>query len=199
MPCPSRVFPDSAIPREGVHYLTRPFKGRVERLQMGTGAALRLLPPENATGNSVKVVQRAGENRVRRAARSGPCAGPGYVRGARGERAMTTATPANIALTGPSAQPDASGAAGWTGDAIPGSLPSRPPFRASRAIVRQPQARHMCQRLMRLQPCRHDCRPRRKKLRAISSMIKWCTIFFAVARATLAYESDKRRQGDVGA
>ncbi len=33
-------------------------KGRVESLQSGTGAVFSLLPPENATGNFVKVVQR---------------------------------------------------------------------------------------------------------------------------------------------
>lgn len=36
----------------------RPFTGRVESLSAGTGAAFSLLPPENATGNWVKVVQR---------------------------------------------------------------------------------------------------------------------------------------------
>jgi membrane fusion protein, multidrug efflux system len=39
-------------------YPHHPFKGHVESLQMGTGAAFSLLPPENATGNYVKVVQR---------------------------------------------------------------------------------------------------------------------------------------------
>ena len=34
------------------------FKGRVDSLQSGTGAVFSLLPPENATGNFVKVVQR---------------------------------------------------------------------------------------------------------------------------------------------
>jgi membrane fusion protein (multidrug efflux system) len=33
-------------------------KGRVESLQSGTGARFSLMPPENATGNYVKVVQR---------------------------------------------------------------------------------------------------------------------------------------------
>jgi membrane fusion protein (multidrug efflux system) len=36
----------------------RDFKGRVESLQAGTGAQFSLLPPENAVGNYVKVVQR---------------------------------------------------------------------------------------------------------------------------------------------
>jgi membrane fusion protein (multidrug efflux system) len=34
------------------------FKGRVDSIMAGTGAAFALLPPENATGNWVKVVQR---------------------------------------------------------------------------------------------------------------------------------------------
>jgi membrane fusion protein, multidrug efflux system len=34
------------------------FKGHIESLQPGTGAVFSLLPPENATGNFVKVVQR---------------------------------------------------------------------------------------------------------------------------------------------
>ena len=34
------------------------FKGYVDSIQMGSGAAFSLLPPENATGNYVKVVQR---------------------------------------------------------------------------------------------------------------------------------------------
>jgi membrane fusion protein, multidrug efflux system len=34
------------------------FHGKVESLQAGSGAAFSLLPPENATGNYVKVVQR---------------------------------------------------------------------------------------------------------------------------------------------
>jgi membrane fusion protein (multidrug efflux system) len=34
----------------------RTFKGHVDSVQMGSGAAFSLLPPENATGNYVKVV-----------------------------------------------------------------------------------------------------------------------------------------------
>jgi membrane fusion protein (multidrug efflux system) len=34
------------------------FKGHIDSLQAGTGAVFSLLPPENATGNFVKVVQR---------------------------------------------------------------------------------------------------------------------------------------------
>jgi membrane fusion protein (multidrug efflux system) len=36
----------------------RKFEGYVDSIQMGSGAAFSLLPPENATGNYVKVVQR---------------------------------------------------------------------------------------------------------------------------------------------
>ena len=36
----------------------RVFKGRISGFTMGTGSTLALLPPENATGNFVKVVQR---------------------------------------------------------------------------------------------------------------------------------------------
>jgi membrane fusion protein (multidrug efflux system) len=39
-------------------YPNHPFQGHVDSLQMGTGTAFSLLPPENATGNYVKVVQR---------------------------------------------------------------------------------------------------------------------------------------------
>jgi membrane fusion protein (multidrug efflux system) len=34
------------------------FQGRISGFEMGTGSTLALLPPENATGNYVKVVQR---------------------------------------------------------------------------------------------------------------------------------------------
>jgi len=39
-------------------YPGRSFTGRVDSIMAGTGAAFSLLPPENATGNYVKVVQR---------------------------------------------------------------------------------------------------------------------------------------------
>jgi len=39
-------------------YPGRNFSGRVDSIMAGTGAAFALLPPENATGNYVKVVQR---------------------------------------------------------------------------------------------------------------------------------------------
>ena len=34
------------------------FKGRIDSFQNGAGQAFALLPPQNATGNYVKVVQR---------------------------------------------------------------------------------------------------------------------------------------------
>ncbi|MFN2533335.1 MAG: HlyD family secretion protein [Pyrinomonadaceae bacterium] len=39
-------------------YPDKTFKGHVDSIQAGTGAQFSLLPPENATGNYVKVVQR---------------------------------------------------------------------------------------------------------------------------------------------
>ena len=36
----------------------RVFRGRVDSISAGTGARFSLLPPENASGNWVKVVQR---------------------------------------------------------------------------------------------------------------------------------------------
>ena len=39
-------------------YPGKKFKGHVESIQRGTGAKFSLLPPENATGNYVKIVQR---------------------------------------------------------------------------------------------------------------------------------------------
>jgi membrane fusion protein (multidrug efflux system) len=39
-------------------YPDHPFRGHVVSLSAGTGAVFALLPPENATGNFTKVVQR---------------------------------------------------------------------------------------------------------------------------------------------
>ena len=36
----------------------RTFKGKVDSVMAGTGAAFSLFPPENALGNYVKIVQR---------------------------------------------------------------------------------------------------------------------------------------------
>ena len=47
---PARIHMDA--------YPDKTFKGHVDSIQAGSGAAFSLLPPENATGNYVKVVQR---------------------------------------------------------------------------------------------------------------------------------------------
>ncbi len=39
-------------------YRDRAFHGRVDSLSPGSGAVFSLLPPENATGNFTKIVQR---------------------------------------------------------------------------------------------------------------------------------------------
>jgi membrane fusion protein (multidrug efflux system) len=39
-------------------YPDKVFKGHVDSIQAGSGPRFSLLPPENATGNYVKVVQR---------------------------------------------------------------------------------------------------------------------------------------------
>jgi membrane fusion protein, multidrug efflux system len=39
-------------------YPDHTFPGHVDSIQAGSGAAFSLLPPENATGNYVKIVQR---------------------------------------------------------------------------------------------------------------------------------------------
>ncbi|HLY95913.1 MAG TPA: HlyD family secretion protein, partial [Sideroxyarcus sp.] len=39
-------------------YPGHPFKGMVESISGGTGTAFSLLPPQNATGNWVKIAQR---------------------------------------------------------------------------------------------------------------------------------------------
>jgi membrane fusion protein, multidrug efflux system len=39
-------------------YSGKTFRGKVDSIAAGTGAVFSLLPPENATGNYVKVVQR---------------------------------------------------------------------------------------------------------------------------------------------
>jgi membrane fusion protein (multidrug efflux system) len=39
-------------------YPDKTFKGRVDSIQAGSGTAFSLLPPQNATGNFVKIVQR---------------------------------------------------------------------------------------------------------------------------------------------
>ncbi len=53
-----RMRPGQSVSISVDAYPGRTFQGRVDSLQAGSGAAFSLLPPENATGNYVKVVQR---------------------------------------------------------------------------------------------------------------------------------------------
>lgn len=54
----TRVRPGQRAAVEVDTYPGTVFKARVESIQAGSGAVFSLLPPENATGNFVKVVQR---------------------------------------------------------------------------------------------------------------------------------------------
>lgn len=53
-----KVRPGQKVEIKVDTYPGKKFKGRVESIMSGTGAAFSLFPPENATGNFVKVVQR---------------------------------------------------------------------------------------------------------------------------------------------
>jgi membrane fusion protein, multidrug efflux system len=53
-----RVKPGQRVTLEADLDPSRKYTGRVDSISAGTGAAFSLLPPENATGNWVKVVQR---------------------------------------------------------------------------------------------------------------------------------------------
>ena len=53
-----RIRPGQPVEIEVDAYAGRVWRGRVESLAAATGARFSLLPPENATGNFVKVVQR---------------------------------------------------------------------------------------------------------------------------------------------
>jgi len=53
-----RVSPSQPVEIEVDTYPGLKLKGRVESIMAGTGAVFSLFPPENATGNFVKVVQR---------------------------------------------------------------------------------------------------------------------------------------------
>ena len=52
------ILPGQAVTVNIDAYPGKVFKGHVDSIQRGTGARFSLLPPENATGNYVKVVQR---------------------------------------------------------------------------------------------------------------------------------------------
>jgi membrane fusion protein (multidrug efflux system) len=54
----ARMRPGQAVEIKVDAYPDVTFTGRVDSIQRGTGAYFSLLPPENATGNFVKVVQR---------------------------------------------------------------------------------------------------------------------------------------------
>ncbi|MBT1073078.1 HlyD family secretion protein [Pelotalea chapellei] len=54
----SHIRPGQKVELKVDAYPHRSFTGRVDSIMAGTGAAFSLLPPENATGNYVKVVQR---------------------------------------------------------------------------------------------------------------------------------------------
>jgi membrane fusion protein (multidrug efflux system) len=53
-----RISPGQAVTIEVDAYPGRKVTGKVQSVQNGTGARFSLLPPENATGNYVKIVQR---------------------------------------------------------------------------------------------------------------------------------------------
>lgn len=54
----THVKPGQLVEFEVDAYPGKTFRGRVDSIMAGTGSAFSLLPPENATGNYVKVVQR---------------------------------------------------------------------------------------------------------------------------------------------
>jgi membrane fusion protein (multidrug efflux system) len=53
-----RIRPGQPVRMSVDAYPGHEFKGKVDSLQDGSGARFSLLPPENAVGNYVKVVQR---------------------------------------------------------------------------------------------------------------------------------------------
>jgi membrane fusion protein (multidrug efflux system) len=54
----THIWPGQRVEFRVDAYPGRTFSGRVDSIMAGTGSAFSLLPPENATGNYVKVVQR---------------------------------------------------------------------------------------------------------------------------------------------
>lgn len=54
----TRVKPGQAVTIKVDTFPGKKIKGRVESLMAGTGSAFSLFPPENATGNFIKIVQR---------------------------------------------------------------------------------------------------------------------------------------------
>ncbi len=53
-----KIRPGQKVKIKVDSYPGKVFKGKVESIMAGTGAVFSLFPPENATGNYVKVVQR---------------------------------------------------------------------------------------------------------------------------------------------
>ncbi len=53
-----RMRPGQPVSMEIDAYPERHFSGHLDSVQPGSGPAFSLLPPENATGNYVKIVQR---------------------------------------------------------------------------------------------------------------------------------------------
>ena len=53
-----RMTPGQAVEITVDAYPDKTFKGHIDSIQAGTGSRFSLIPPENATGNYVKVVQR---------------------------------------------------------------------------------------------------------------------------------------------
>ena len=54
----ARIYPDQPVDITVDAYPGRHLLGKVQSIQNGTGSRFTLLPPENATGNYVKIVQR---------------------------------------------------------------------------------------------------------------------------------------------
>ena len=53
-----RMRPGQPVEIQVDAFPDKTFKGHVDSLQAGTGSRFSLIPPENATGNYIKVVQR---------------------------------------------------------------------------------------------------------------------------------------------
>ena len=54
----THMHPGQSVELSVDAYPNRKFKGHIDSLQAGSGAWFSLLPPENAVGNYIKVVQR---------------------------------------------------------------------------------------------------------------------------------------------
>jgi membrane fusion protein (multidrug efflux system) len=72
-----RMRPDEPVDVEIDAYPERAFHGRVDSVQSGSGPAFSLLPPENATGNYVKIVQRVPVKIILESPPSDVALGPG--------------------------------------------------------------------------------------------------------------------------